>query len=120
MSANPIVSVLRNIKPMAEISPKMTMKAVETAKVDGRWDAAYASPKNAVPPEDFLKELAKNKKAKAFFETLNKANVYSIVYRLHTARKPETREKRMKTILAMMEQKAKPFTLKLDSSWRSA
>ena len=60
--------------------------------------------KNALPPEDFLKELAKNKKAKAFFENLNKANVYSIVYRLQTAKKPATREKRMKAILAMMEQ----------------
>ena len=79
-------------------------KAVEAAKADGRWEAAYASPKNASPPEDFLKELAKNKKAKAFFETLNKANIYSIVYRLQTAKKPETRERRMKLILAMMEQ----------------
>jgi uncharacterized protein YdeI (YjbR/CyaY-like superfamily) len=80
------------------------LKAVEAAKVDGRWEAAYASPKNAVPPEDFLKALAANKKAKAFFETLNKANVYSIVYRLQTAKKPETREKRLKMILAMMEE----------------
>jgi uncharacterized protein YdeI (YjbR/CyaY-like superfamily) len=79
-------------------------KAVEAAKADGRWQAAYASPKNAVPPEDFLKALAKNKKAKAFFETLNRANVYSIVYRLQTAKKPETREKRMKAILEMMRQ----------------
>jgi len=80
------------------------LEAVEAAKADGRWETAYASPRNAGPPEDFLKELAANKKAKAFFETLNKANVYSIVYRLQTAKKPETREKRMKTILAMMEQ----------------
>ena len=80
------------------------LKAVEAAKADGRWKAAYASPKNASPPEDFLKELAKNKKAKAFFGTLNRANVYAIVYRLQTAKKPETREKRLKTILAMMEQ----------------
>ncbi len=82
--------------------------AVERAKVDGGWEAAYASPKSAVPPEDFLEELAKNKKAEAFFKTLNKANVYSIVYRLETAKKPETRAKRMKTILTMMDQ-AKPF-----------
>jgi uncharacterized protein YdeI (YjbR/CyaY-like superfamily) len=88
----------------AEAMAPAGLKAVEAAKADGRWKAAYASPKNASPPEDFLKELAKNKKAKAFFETLNKANVYSIVYRLQTAKKPETREKRMKTILAMMEQ----------------
>ncbi len=80
------------------------MQAVEAAKADGRWQAAYASSKNATPPEDFLKELSKNKQAEAFFLTLNKANVYAIVYRLATAKKPETREKRMKTILAMMEQ----------------
>jgi len=80
------------------------LKAVEAAKADGRWEAAYASPKNAVPPEDFLNELAKNKKAKVFFETLNRANIYSIVYRLHAAKKPETRQKRMKMILTMMEQ----------------
>ena len=63
------------------------LKAVDAAKADGRWKAAYASPRNASPPEDFLKELAKNKKAKAFFETLNKANVYSIVYRLSDGQK---------------------------------
>jgi uncharacterized protein YdeI (YjbR/CyaY-like superfamily) len=80
------------------------LAAVEAAKADGRWKAAYASPRNARPPEDFLKELEKNSKAKAFFETLNKANVYSIVYRLDTAKKAETRAKRMKMILAMMAQ----------------
>ena len=80
------------------------VKAVEAAKANGRWKAAYDSPRNALPPEDFLKELNKNKKAKAFFKTLNKANIYSIVYRLQTAKKPETREKRMKLILAMMDQ----------------
>jgi uncharacterized protein YdeI (YjbR/CyaY-like superfamily) len=80
------------------------LEAVEAAKADGRWKAAYASQRNARPPEDFLKELEKDKKAKAFFEALNKANVYSIAYRLHTAKKPETREKRMKMILAMMAQ----------------
>jgi len=80
------------------------LEAVEEAKADGRWKTAYVSSQNANPPEDFLKELGKNKKAKAFFETLNRANIYSIVYRLQTARKPETRQKRMKMILAMMAQ----------------
>lgn len=80
------------------------VEAVEAAKINGRWKAAYASPRNASPPEDFLKELRKNKKAQAFFETLNKANVYAIVYRLETAKRPETRKKRMKLILAMMDQ----------------
>ena len=78
------------------------MKAVEAAKADGRWAAAYDSPRSADPPKDFLKELARNKRAKTFFQTLNRANVYAIVYRLQTARKPETRRKRMKAILAKM------------------
>ena len=80
------------------------MKEIEAAKADGRWNAAYASPRDAYPPGDFLRELNKNKKAKDFFETLNRANVYAIVYRLQTAKKPETRAKRMKLILAMMDQ----------------
>ena len=80
------------------------LAAVEAAMADGRWKAAYDSPRNARPPEDLLKELENNAKAKAFFKGLSRANVYSIVYRLETAKKPETREKRMKMILAMMEQ----------------
>jgi len=80
------------------------VKAIESARADGRWDTAYTSPRNARPPVDFLERLAKNKKAKSFFETLNKANIYSIVYRLETAKAEATREKRMKTILEMMKQ----------------
>jgi uncharacterized protein YdeI (YjbR/CyaY-like superfamily) len=80
------------------------MKAVEAAKADGRWETAYASFSSASPPADFLKELRKNKKAEAFFKTLNKTNIYSIVYRLETAKKPETREKRMNAILSMLEE----------------
>jgi uncharacterized protein YdeI (YjbR/CyaY-like superfamily) len=80
------------------------LAAVEAAKDDGRWAAAYSSPRDATLPEDFAKELAANQKAHAFFKTLNKANVYSIVYRLQTAKKPETRVRRMKMILAMMDQ----------------
>ena len=78
------------------------LAAVEAAKADGRWQAAYDSPRNATPPQDFLKALRKNKKAKAFFETLNRANVYAIVYRLQTAKKSETRERRFQNILAML------------------
>jgi uncharacterized protein YdeI (YjbR/CyaY-like superfamily) len=75
------------------------LAAVEAAKADGRWQAAYDSPGKATVPKDFLDLLAKNKKAKAFFETLNKTNLYSIAWRLQTAKKPETRERRMKAIL---------------------
>ncbi len=76
---------------------------VEAAKADGRWGRAYDSPSAMQVPEDFLKELSKDKKAKAFFETLNKANTYAIAWRLQTAKKPETRAKRMQAILEMLK-----------------
>ena len=83
------------------------LKAVEAAKTDGRWKAAYESPRNAAPPDDFLKALNRDKKAKAFYETLNKANVYAIVYRLQTAKQVQTRERRMKMILEMLGRREK-------------
>ena len=96
-SKNNVLHAERLIK-----SGEMTLaglKEVEAAKADGRWATAYESFGNAAVPNDFLKELAKDKKAKAFFETLNKTNLYSIAYRLQTAKKPGTREKRMRAII---------------------
>jgi len=75
------------------------LKAVEAAKADGRAKVAYDAPGRPEVPKDFLAALAKDAKAKAFFATLNRANVYAITFRLQTAKKPETREKRMKAIL---------------------
>ena len=78
------------------------LKEVNLAKDDGRWNKAYDSQKNMQAPEDFLKRLSRNPKANKFFETLNSANKYSIVWRLQTAKKPETRERRMLKILEML------------------
>ncbi|MGV3760946.1 YdeI/OmpD-associated family protein [Parapedobacter sp.] len=78
------------------------LKAIEEAKADGRWENAYDSPSKMVIPEDFLKELSKNKKAEAFFRGLNKTNLFSIGFRLQTAKKQATREKRMKEIIEML------------------
>jgi uncharacterized protein YdeI (YjbR/CyaY-like superfamily) len=75
---------------------------VDAAKKDGRWDAAYDSSSNIEMPKDFLTELSKNKKAQKFFDTLNRANTYAIAWRLQTAKKQETREKRMRDILKML------------------
>ena len=83
------------------------LQEVEAAKEDGRWKAAYDSASEMEIPDDFLKELAKNKRAKAFFETLNRANVYAIVWRLQTAKKPETRQRRLATILAILAKEQK-------------
>jgi uncharacterized protein YdeI (YjbR/CyaY-like superfamily) len=79
------------------------LKEVMEAKKDGRWQKAYESQHSASLPDDFKKALDKNKKAKSFFETLNKVNVYTIIYRLHTAKKPETRERRFKKFMEMLE-----------------
>lgn len=77
--------------------------AVEAAKADGRWEAAYDSPKNMTVPDDFLQALAKHEKAEHFFKSLNKANVYAITWRLQTAKNAETRQKRMDLILEMLK-----------------
>lgn len=78
------------------------LKEVNAAKADGRWKAAYDSFSNARVPDDFLKALAKNKRATAFLQTLNKTNLYSITYRLQTAKKRETTDKRMQSILEQL------------------
>lgn len=83
------------------------LREFENAKADGRHSSAYDPPSKMEIPADFLKALSKNKKAKAFFESLNKANTYAITWRLQTAKKPETRDKRMKLILQMMKARKK-------------
>lgn len=83
------------------------LKQVEEAKKDGRWERAYDSPENMVVPQDFIDQLSQNKKALAFFQTLNKANTYAIAWKLQTAKKPETRAKRMKELLLFMANEQK-------------
>jgi uncharacterized protein YdeI (YjbR/CyaY-like superfamily) len=77
-------------------------KEIEAAKQNGRWKSAYDPASTMVMPDDFLRGLAKNKRAKAFFNALNRANVYAIAWRLQTAKTPETRQRRLTTILAML------------------
>ena len=79
------------------------VKVVEAAKQDGRWDAAYSSQKNISVPDDFQTALNKNKKAKAFFESLTSGRRYSFLFRVTTAKKAETREKRIRQFVAMLE-----------------
>jgi len=85
------------------------LKAIELAKQDGRWDAAYASQKNISVPEDFQAALDNNKKAKAFFATLNSVNRYAILFRIQTAKKPETRAKRIQQFVEMLERNEKIY-----------
>jgi uncharacterized protein YdeI (YjbR/CyaY-like superfamily) len=75
---------------------------IERAKKDGRWDAAYAPQSTAQVPDDLDAALAKNKKAKAFFETLDSTNRYAILHRIHAAKKPETRLARIEKYVTML------------------
>ena len=75
---------------------------VELAKADGRWDSAYESQSRISVPDDLQKELDKNQKAKKFFATLDSANRYAILYRIQTAKKPETRAARIKRFIEML------------------
>jgi uncharacterized protein YdeI (YjbR/CyaY-like superfamily) len=75
---------------------------VDAAKADGRWDAAYASQGGAEPPEDLLASLRSNKAASRFFETLDRANRYAIIYRVGEAKRPETRAKRIAKFVDML------------------
>lgn len=98
----------RNIEHIERLTKlgKMTaagQQEVDAAKADGRWQNAYAAPSSSELPADFLAELERRPKAKDFFETLNKTNLFAIYFRLHTAKKPETRQRRMRAILEMLE-----------------
>lgn len=78
------------------------LREVERAKADGRWDAAYDSPSQATVPDDLAKALNKNAKARKFFETLNGTNRYAILHRIQTAKKPETRARRIAQFVEML------------------
>jgi uncharacterized protein YdeI (YjbR/CyaY-like superfamily) len=79
------------------------LEEIDRARKDGRWEAAYDSPSAAAVPADFEKELDRHPKAKAFYKTLNRANSYAILWRLQTAKKAETRAKRMRSFIEMLE-----------------
>lgn len=75
---------------------------VERAQADGRWDAAYEPMRSATVPEDLAAALAANPRAQAFFPQLSSANRYAILYRVQTAKKPETRARRISELVAML------------------
>lgn len=77
-------------------------REVERAKADGRWDAAYAGQATMAVPEDLGAALAKDAKAKRAFSTLDSANRYAILYRIHDAKQPETRARRIAQFVEML------------------
>lgn len=79
------------------------LAAVEQAKKNGQWELAYAPASTMAVPSDLQAELDRNQKAAAFFATLKSNNRYAVLHRLHTAKKPETRAKRLQQFIGMLE-----------------
>lgn len=86
------------------------LQQIEDAKKDGRFRDAYDPSSTMKIPTDFLEELDKHKKAKAFFETLNNTNIYAIAWRIQTAKNPQTREKRILALIEMLSRGEKPHS----------
>ena len=83
------------------------LREVERAKRDGRWDGAYDSPSGATIPADFQAVLNKIPSARAFFATLDSRNRYAVLFRIQTAKRAETRAKRIKQFTEMLSQRKK-------------
>jgi len=82
-------------------------EAIENAKKNGRWDAAYDSPSGATVPGDFQAALDSNPRASAFFKTLDRANRYAVLWRIQTVKKAETRGRKIQQLIAMLEKEEK-------------
>ena len=82
---------------------------VEQARADGRWAAAYEPQSTSAVPDDLAAELARDESARAFFETLNSANRYAILYRIGSAQRPETRARRIAKYVAMLAEHKKIY-----------
>jgi uncharacterized protein YdeI (YjbR/CyaY-like superfamily) len=83
------------------------LEAIENAKKNGRWDAAYDSPSKATVPSDFQAALDANPRAAVFFKTLDGANRYAVLWRIQTVKKTETRARKIVQFIEMLEKKEK-------------
>jgi uncharacterized protein YdeI (YjbR/CyaY-like superfamily) len=76
--------------------------AIDAAKSDGRWDAAYAGSRSIEVPDDLTRALRRNARARRAFEGLDSRNRYAILYRVHDAKRPDTRARRIEAFVTML------------------
>jgi uncharacterized protein YdeI (YjbR/CyaY-like superfamily) len=84
------------------------LREIERARADGRWEAAYESQSRATVPDDLQRELDRDPAARAFFESLESHNRYAILYRIHDAKRPETRARRIARFMEMLRAGERP------------
>jgi uncharacterized protein YdeI (YjbR/CyaY-like superfamily) len=82
-------------------------REVERAQADGRWQRAYESQSRIAVPEDLARALEANPRARDFFATLDGTNRYAVLYRISSAKRPETRAKRIDTFVTMLSEHKK-------------
>jgi uncharacterized protein YdeI (YjbR/CyaY-like superfamily) len=78
------------------------LREVERARADGRWDAAYDAQSMAQVPDDLARAFDRVPGARAFFDTLDSRNRYAVLHRIQTAKRPETRARRIEKFVAML------------------
>ncbi|MET8261312.1 YdeI family protein [Micromonospora sp. NPDC005553] len=110
----------RNVANVARLEEQGRMQpsgraAVDAAKADGRWAAAYAPPSEAEVPADLLAAIAAEPAAQAMLDVLTKANRFALIHRLNAVKRIETRERKIGEFVAMLArhetfypQKARP------------
>lgn len=105
-TARSIWSMINKVKAEALISAGRMrpsgLREINRAKQDGRWDLAYASASRSTVPDDFQQALDANKKAKAFFATLDSQNRFSILFRIQSVKRPETRVRKISQFVEML------------------
>jgi uncharacterized protein YdeI (YjbR/CyaY-like superfamily) len=97
----------RNVGLVARLEQEGRMQPagraeVERARADGRWDAAYAGQATIEVPADLAAALEAVPEALAMFGVLTSQNRYAILYRLDTAKRPDTRARRIQQFVAML------------------
>ncbi|MFB0834982.1 YdeI/OmpD-associated family protein [Arthrobacter halodurans] len=104
----------RNVERVARLTEAGRMRAaglaaVDAARADGRWGAAYAGAASAEPPPAFLAALEASPPAKEAYARLNAANRYAVYYRLQSVRREETRERKIVEFVAMLARGEAPY-----------
>ncbi|HYJ28695.1 MAG TPA: YdeI/OmpD-associated family protein, partial [Nocardioides sp.] len=106
-----------NVELVAQLEKQRRMRAagraaVDAAKADGRWAAAYAGPATAETPADLLAAIAVEPEAQRMFDVLTKTNRFALYHRLNAVKKAETRERKIREFVAMLARHEAPYPQK--------
>ena len=107
----------RNVELVEQLERRRRLRAagraaVEAAKADGRWAAAYAASSIAEVPDDLLAAIAAEPEAQRMFDVLTKTNRFALYHRLNAVKRAETRERKIREFVAMLARHEAPYPQK--------